>query len=67
MKIIIYGICLTLLLLSNASAKELNTIEAEVLTKTIKSRDGNELPDYAKGKPEISILKIIIPPETKFP
>jgi len=67
MKSIIYGICLTLLLLNNASAKELNTVEVDELAKTIKSWDGNELPDYAKGKPEISILKIIIPPGTELP
>ncbi len=69
MKNIIYGICLTFLLLSSASAKNTNTnvIEVEVLTKTISSWDGEDLPSYEKGKPEISILKIVIPPGAKLP
>jgi len=67
MKNIVYGICLTLLLLNSASAKKPNTIEIEVLTKGITSWDGKELPDYAKGKPEVSILRIKIPPGTELP
>ena len=62
MKGIIYGICLTLLLLNSASAKKLNT-----MTKAIASWDGKELPDYPKGKPEVSILRITIPPGTELP
>jgi len=67
MKSIVYGICLTLLLLNNVSAKESNTTEVEVLTKAITSWDGKELPNYAQGKPEISILKITIPAGTELP
>ena len=66
MKSIIIGICFTLLL-SCASAKNTNTIEVEVLAKSSTSWNGESLPNYAKGKPEISILRIVIPPDTKLP
>jgi quercetin dioxygenase-like cupin family protein len=67
MKIIVFTLCLTLLQVNNASAEQSNTIEVEVLTKAITSWDGTELPDYATGKSEVSILKIIIPSGTKLP
>lgn len=62
MKTVSYAICLILLLLTSASAKNTNAIKVEVLTKVTSSWDGNDLPSYAKGKPEVSILKIVIPP-----
>ncbi len=67
MKSIICGICLSFLPLCFAYAKDTNKIEVEVLTKTISSWDGEELPSYAKGKPEISILRIVIPAGTELP
>ena len=38
--------------------------EVKVLAKTTKSWNGANLPRYAKGKPEITILRISIPPHT---
>ncbi|MFA6619062.1 MAG: cupin domain-containing protein [Candidatus Neomarinimicrobiota bacterium] len=38
--------------------------EVKVLAKTMKSWDGANLPRYAKGKPEVTILRINIPPHT---
>ncbi len=64
---IVCGICLTLLLLNSAYAKNTNAVKVKVLAKTSSSWDGEALPRYAKGKPEISILKIVIPPRTKLP
>ncbi len=38
--------------------------EVNVLAKTSKSWNGHTLPRYSKGKPEITILRISIPPHT---
>jgi quercetin dioxygenase-like cupin family protein len=67
MKIIVFALCLTLLQVNNVLAQKSNTIAVEVLTKATTSWDGTELPEYAKGKPEVSILKITIPAGTKLP
>jgi len=48
-------------------AEEENAVKTDVLAKTCLSWDGMALPEYAKGKPEITILKIKIPPKTKLP
>lgn len=42
-----------------------NEIEAEVLLKTSKSWDGKHI-EYPDGKPEITILKILIPEGTRI-
>lgn len=42
-------------------------IEVKVLTKTGLSWDGSPLPEYKNAKPEITILKITIPPATALP
>ena len=59
--------CLIFCLYVNAWALKENTINSQVLLKTTESWDGSELPEYPKGKPEITILKIIIPPHTELP
>ncbi len=61
------GICLIILLTSNVWAQEANTVKVEVLAKTSASWDGRDLPNYAKGKPEITILRIQIPPKVQLP
>ena len=67
MKKLFYGICLTLLLSSHVWARDVNTVKVDVLAKTSSSWDGGTLPDYAKGKPEVTILRIIIPPKVQLP
>ncbi len=67
MKKLFCGICLTLLLSSNVLAQDVNTVKVEVLAKTSSSWDGGSLPDYPKGKPEITILRITIPPGVQLP
>ena len=37
------------------------------LLKTSQSWDGAELPDYLEGKPELRVLKVVIPPHTSLP
>ncbi len=67
MKKLFWGICLTLLLSSNLWAQDVNTINVDVLAKTSSSWDGRDLPDYTKGKPEITILRITIPQGVQLP
>lgn len=52
---------------SQAHCQEKKKIQVDVLAKTTSSWDGKPLPRYSKGKPEITILKITIPPKTKLP
>jgi quercetin dioxygenase-like cupin family protein len=66
-KKIFYVICLALLLSGNVRAKDVNTVKVDVLAKTSSSWDGSALPDYPGGKPEITILRITIPPGVQLP
>ena len=67
MKKLLFGICLTLLLLSNVLAEDVSNVAVDVLSKTGSSWDGKSLPDYPTGKPEITILRIKIPAKTQLP
>jgi quercetin dioxygenase-like cupin family protein len=60
-KKIILGICIVFFLSINVWAEDVNKIVVETLAKSSKSWDGKVLPDYPKGKPEITILRIKIP------
>jgi len=67
MKRLLCIICLTLLLAGSVSAADGNGLEVNVLAKSGSSWDGKILPGYANGKPEITILKIKIPPGAVLP
>ncbi len=67
MKQFLCGICLILSLTSQVWAQEVSTVKVDVLAKTSASWDGRDLPNYAKGKPEITILRIKIPPKVHLP
>lgn len=67
MKKILCGICLILLLTGNPWTQEENAVNVKGLAKTSASWDGMALPNYAKGKPEITILRIQIPPKVQLP
>ncbi len=62
-----YVLCLTLLISSYVWAQDVNTITVDVLAKTSSSWDGRDLPDYGKGKPEVTILRIKIPQGVQLP
>jgi quercetin dioxygenase-like cupin family protein len=62
MKKILYGICIALLLSGSGWAEEIQDITVSELAKTGLSWDGKPLPAYPKDKPEITILRIKIPP-----
>lgn len=43
------------------------SVKVEQLSKTSQSWNGQTLPNYPTGKPEVTILKVTIPPGTKLP
>jgi quercetin dioxygenase-like cupin family protein len=67
MKKILYGFCFIVLLASSACAGETNTVQVDVLAKTSLSWDSNMLPSYSEGTPEVTILRIQIPPGMTLP
>lgn len=67
MKRLVYGIVLALLFAVRAEAKEPLGVTVDVLAKSGSSWNGNRLPEYAAGVPEVTILKIAIPPGTMLP
>ncbi|HSB30820.1 MAG TPA: cupin domain-containing protein [Candidatus Sulfobium mesophilum] len=67
MEKLICGICFVILLSSNVLAEDLNTIQTDILAKSGLSWDGSRLPDYPKGSPELTILRIKIPPGALLP
>ncbi len=67
MKTFLCGIFLLVSININIFSQDSSFIKTVVLTKTSSSWDGSSLPAYRKGKPEITILKITIPPKTKLP
>lgn len=54
------------LFLTSCDKTKINKIEVITLIETSKSWDGTKLPDYLKGNPKITVLKITIPPKTKL-
>jgi len=67
MKKTLFLLSFLVLLSGSISAKEKpKKSNVEELAKTTLSWDGNKLPSYAKGTPEITILKITIEPHQKL-
>ena len=67
MRRIILGMFLILLPADHVWARDLNATKVDVLVKSTTSWDGEELPGYATGKPEVTILRILVPPKTRLP
>jgi len=67
MKKLICGISFALLLSGNVFAADVNAVHVDVLAKTSLSWDGSHLPYYPKGTPEITILRIKVPPGVQLP
>lgn len=51
---------------SRTGAQEPSGIVNEELLKTTRSWDGQLLPPYPKGQPEVSVRRIVIPPGTRL-
>ncbi|MFC1617048.1 cupin domain-containing protein [Candidatus Margulisiibacteriota bacterium] len=66
MKKIIFTICLIFVFCNISYAGLDNTLKVEQLLKTSQTWNGKDMPGYPKGKPEITILRITIPPKTKL-
>lgn len=70
MRLIVITSMLALLVASVGSAQakpDAAAIEAEVLARSTQSWDGSTLPNYPRALPEISILRIRIPPGAALP
>ncbi|OGW06343.1 MAG: cupin [Nitrospinae bacterium RIFCSPLOWO2_12_39_16] len=67
MKKIWLGFCFAVLLSSQLWALDEHGIKSETLAKSISSWNGSILPEYKKGQPEVTILRITIPPKAKLP
>ncbi|MBN1547274.1 MAG: cupin domain-containing protein [Syntrophaceae bacterium] len=67
MKKLICGICLVLLLTGHLWALDSESVQVDVLAKSGLSWDGKKLPAYVTGAPEITILRIKIPPGVQLP
>jgi len=67
MKKLLGGLLLTVLFSSHAWCRDMNTVEAEVLAKATSSWNGEALPEYARGTPEVTIMRFTIPPGLTLP
>lgn len=64
---VLFGTVLILALAFNGWVQGLDAANVKVLTKTTSSWNGSELPQYPEGQPEITILRITIPPKSQLP
>ena len=67
MKRLILVICLVLLLTGQVLGADTTGVQVDTLAKSGSSWDGNKLPVYATGAPEITILRIKILPGGQLP
>lgn len=67
MRQLIFGICLALSLSGSVLARDADVIHTDVLAKSTASWDGSKLPSYPEGPPEITILRIKVPPGAQLP
>ncbi len=58
--------CIYSVVLQSCNSNKITPTEVTTLIKTSKSWNGELLPKYPDGQPEVTILKIIIPPKTKL-
>ena len=64
MKKLFILLCLVSICFLGCKSTKITTTEVITLVKTSKSWNGSSLPKYLEGIPEVTILKIIIPPKT---
>jgi quercetin dioxygenase-like cupin family protein len=67
MKSLLCGIVLVAILPVIGLAQDTAKIEKAVLVKASSSWDGTALPAYGKGKPEVTVLRVTIPPGARLP
>jgi quercetin dioxygenase-like cupin family protein len=66
MKKLLCVLCLAVLSADPAWARDMQTVTVEELAKTSSSWNGAMLPEYAQGQPEVTILKITLPPKSQL-
>jgi len=66
MKKLLFLLCLVVLSGCAISGSSIKSVEVTTLAKSSFSWDGQKLPAYPAGEPEITVLKINIPPGTKL-
>ena len=62
-----YGLLVISMVVQCAFGVESKGVSVDVLAKSTLSWDGSAMPEYPKGTPEVSVLKIVIPPHTTLP
>ncbi|MDF1825857.1 MAG: cupin domain-containing protein [Verrucomicrobiales bacterium] len=63
----LYGILFAFLFVGCASPKYATSVKSTQLAKSTKSWDGQKLPPYERGTPEVTILRITVPPKHTLP
>ena len=66
-KKLVFGCCLLALTACASSAHQATGLQTQTLIKGTTSWDGQPLPPYSKGQPEVTILKITIPAHATLP
>jgi quercetin dioxygenase-like cupin family protein len=60
------SLILVSLIAMSAVARDVPKATVEQLVRSSKSWDGTPLPNYPKGIPEVTILKVTVPPRTRL-
>lgn len=60
-------LCVALMGCQARSSAHADKPEVTTLIKDTKSWDGSTLPAYPEGQPEVTILRIVVPPKSKLP
>lgn len=66
MRLFLFSLCVSFFL-PTLQGKSVPPIQVETLLKTTSTWDGADLPPYAEGQPEVTILRITIAPGTALP
>jgi quercetin dioxygenase-like cupin family protein len=66
-KSIVWALQLILALFITTSLASGNGVQVNVLTKSIESWNKSTLPQYPQGQPQVTILRILIPPGSILP
>ncbi len=67
MKHFLCPVVFVLILSGSCCAQDDSTLDVVQLVKTRSSWDGSDLPAYGRGKPEVTMLRITIPPGQHLP
>ena len=66
MRSISFASCVVVAGLLAGCSPAIETVQSQTLAKTTQSWDGSKLPAYPAGQPEVTILRIQIPPHTEL-